>query len=809
MIARGLSANANLAPLFPRHGNDTAEHPLDGLVLLVKQVRQLARVAVHAQRQLRQVVGANREAVKVVGKLGRENHVGRNLAHDVDEQPLFAADEAVFRHDLQDHLGLADRPAKGNHDDGVGEAHVLPQPPDGAALEPEALPVARRVVPRGAAEAEHGVLLVGLELGAADEPGVLVGLEVAHADNGRPGVHGRAERRQALRQLVDKVVWLLGVSRRQGGDFAPRCFVLEPVKVDERHGVHLDGVADDKLHAREADAVAGEAPPAIRRGGIRQVEHDLGPRRRQARHVQGLGGDVGRAVVHEARCALGARNRHVLAAVQHVRGVSRADHGREAQLAADNGGVRGASAVVRDDGRRALHHGHPVRVRRAGDQDGVVDKLVQVPGALDEAEPSRDGGVADREARGEDAPLAAHLVYLEDGGVAGRVHRLRPGLDDKQLARHAVLGPLHVHGHAVVLLNRVRPAGELQDLLVAEDEGGLLGLGGADVARRSPLVLDVAVHHLDGLVAALLVDNRHQAPVHQERLEYLVLVRVDGALDDVLAQPPRRVDEHHLVEAAFRVDGKHDAGAAHVGAHHLLHADRERDAHVVEPPGLAVADGAVGEERGIAPAAGVQEGIAPRDVEIRLLLAGKARLGQVFCRGAGAHRDAQVLAVGLAAELAIRGLDGGRRAAGPGAAEEEAADLVAGLPEGQLAVLPFGYQRGGVLLDVVFAHVLPVHAGRGCESGRHLDSPVRQGGNHLADGGILAADQRTILPSYLVESEDEWLLGVLIVRLLAHFVSVLHREYAGKIFGIGASKRAGATALHSRSMFYESWMVAE
>ncbi|KAF5138997.1 hypothetical protein E5D57_002786 [Metarhizium anisopliae] len=808
MIARRLSAYANLAPLFPRHGNDTAEHPLDGLVLLVKQIRQLARVAVHPQRQLRQVVGANREAVKVVGKLGRENHVGRNLAHDVDEQPLFAADQAVFRHDLQDHPGLADRPAKGDHDDGVGEAHVLPEPPDGAALEPEALPVARRVVPRGAAEAEHGVLLVGLELGAADEPGVLVGLEVAHADNGRPGVHGRAERRQALRQLVDKVARLLGVSRREGGDLPPRLLVLEPVKVDERHGVDLDGVADDKLHAREADAVAWEAPPAICRGGIGQVEHDLGPGRRQAGHVQGLGGDVGRAVVHEARCALGAGNRHVLAAVQHVRGVSRADHGREAQLAADNGGVRGASAVVRDDGRRALHHGHPVRVCRAGDQDGVVHELVQVPGAFDEAEPSRDGCVADREARGEDAPLAAHLVYLEDGGVAAGVHRFRPGLDNKQLARHAVLGPLHVHGHAVVLLNRVRPAGELQDLLVAEDEGGLLGLGGADVARRSALVL-VAVHHLDGLVAALLVDDRHQAPVDQERLEYLVLVRVDGALDDVLAQPPRRVDEHHLVEAAFRVDGKHDAGAAHVGAHHLLHADRERDAHVVEPPGLAVADGAVGEERGVAPPAGVQEGIAPRDVEIRLLLAGKARLGQVFCRGAGAHRDAQVLPVGLAAELVIRGLDGGGRAAGPGAAEEEAANLVAGLAEGQLAVLPFGYQCGGVLLDVVSAHVLPVHAGRCCESGRHLDSPVRQGGNHLANRGILAADQRTILPSYLVESEDERLLGVLIVRLLAHFVSMLHLEYTGKVFGIGASKRAGATALHSRSMFYESWTVAE
>jgi hypothetical protein len=93
----------------------------------------------------------------------------------------------------------------------------------------------------------------------------------------------------------------------------------------------------------------------------------------------------------------------------------------------------------------------------------------------------------------------------------------------------------------------------------------------------------------------------------QQRLEHLVLVGIDRALHDVLAQPPGGIDDHHLVEAGLGVDGEHHPGAADVGAHHHLHADRQRHLQVVEALGLAVADGAVGEERGIAAPAGVEQ----------------------------------------------------------------------------------------------------------------------------------------------------------------------------------------------------------
>ena len=41
--------------------------------------------------------------------------------------------------------------------------------------------------------------------------------------------------------------------------------------------------------------------------------------------------------------------------------------------------------------------------------------------------------------------------------------------------------------------------------------------------------------------------------VRQERLEHLVFVGVDGALHDVLAQAPGRVDDHDLVESPLSV----------------------------------------------------------------------------------------------------------------------------------------------------------------------------------------------------------------------------------------------------------------
>ena len=162
----------------------------------------------------------------------------------------------------------------------VPETHLLAQAADRPALEREAVAVARRVVARGAAEAEHRILLLGLERGAADQIRVFVGLEVAHAHDDRLRIVGSRDAGEAAGQAVDEILGLVVVALGQFGDRALGILVLERVVVHQRHRMHLDVVADHEFHAREADAVGRNPPPAEGGRRVGEVEHDLGARRR-------------------------------------------------------------------------------------------------------------------------------------------------------------------------------------------------------------------------------------------------------------------------------------------------------------------------------------------------------------------------------------------------------------------------------------------------------------------------------------------------------------------------------------------------
>ena len=62
--------------------------------------------------------------------------------------------------------------------------------------------------------------------------------------------------------------------------------------------------------------------------------------------------EVGDALIDEADVALGAGDGDLLLVVEDVGGVAGADDRRQAELAADDRGMRGAPAVVGDDRRR-------------------------------------------------------------------------------------------------------------------------------------------------------------------------------------------------------------------------------------------------------------------------------------------------------------------------------------------------------------------------------------------------------------------------------------------------------------------------
>ncbi len=89
-------------------------------------------------------------------------------------------------------------PAEGNHDAQIGQAHGLAHPHQSRALQREAGGVGGVGVARRAPEAEHRIGLLGFEAGAADQPGVFVGLEVRQAHDHRPGIEGRGDGPDAL-----------------------------------------------------------------------------------------------------------------------------------------------------------------------------------------------------------------------------------------------------------------------------------------------------------------------------------------------------------------------------------------------------------------------------------------------------------------------------------------------------------------------------------------------------------------------------------------------------------------------------------
>ena len=76
-----------------------------------------------------------------------------------------------------------------------------------------------------------------------------------------------------------------------------------------------------------------------------------------------------------------------------------------------------------------------------------------------------------------------------------------------------------------------------------------------------------------------------------------------------------------------------------------LHADRKRDLHMIESLGLPVADGAVGEERGVATPAGIEERLLAANIEIALLLPGEACVRQILGRRAASDGHIELLAV--------------------------------------------------------------------------------------------------------------------------------------------------------------------
>ncbi|KAG0774949.1 hypothetical protein G6F22_013672 [Rhizopus arrhizus] len=353
----------------------------------------------------------------------------------------------------------------------------------------------------------------------------------------------------------------------------------------------------------------------------------------------------------EAGITFSAADGDQLAIFDDLGRVARTDHGRHAQLARDDRGVAGAATAVGDDGRGALHHRLPVGVGHVGDQHVARLHAVHVVQRLDHAGHARTDLGADGAALGQHvAALLGQREALDLGRVAARLHRFRARLHDEQLAADTVLGPLDVHRAAVVLFDDQGLLGQFLHVLVADREG--VAQFGRGVLDPDALAGDIRIHHADRLAAERAAQDRRLAGL-QGGLVDVVLVRVDRALHDHLAQAERRGDEHHVAEAGLGVQGEQHAGGTDAGTHHQLHAGRQEHVFMLEAVVHAIGDGAVVVQRGEHFLDLVHDIVGAGDVEEGFLLAGEGRIRQILGGGRRAHGHGHVAAAVVGAQLGV------------------------------------------------------------------------------------------------------------------------------------------------------------
>ena len=190
-----------------------------------KSKATIARIAVDAQRELGEVVGADREAVEQLGELVDQDDVVGDLAHDVDLEPVLAARAGRARPCRSSTRSASStRRQNGHHEHDVVEPHVLAHPAHGPrirARSPPRRPGGRSARRRGSRAS--GSPPCGSKSRAAEQAGVFVGLEV-----GQPHDHRAADRRRrrwcrrprpACRRRSRRAV---GIAAGQRGDRAPR-----------------------------------------------------------------------------------------------------------------------------------------------------------------------------------------------------------------------------------------------------------------------------------------------------------------------------------------------------------------------------------------------------------------------------------------------------------------------------------------------------------------------------------------------------------------------------------------------------------
>ena len=328
------------------------------------------------------------------------------------------------------------------------------------------------------------------------------------------GIERGGDHRDALRELIDEELRLVGVAGGKVFDLRFHRAGLQFVEVEQSERMNLDVGGDDEFLAGKADAVVGDERERKRFLGIADVHHHFGFRTAEAFEVGALHVELKASFIDKTRVALGAGYGDHLAVLQNLRAVFGADDGRHAQFAADDGGVAGAPAAIGDDGGGLFHDRLPVRIGLVGDQNLALLELADELRALDDAHRARGNLLADAASGDEHRPAMLEFVNLDHVHVALRLHSFRPGLEDEQFAGVSVLRPFDVHRRRVPFLGRVvvfddaGPAGELQDFLVGDRE--LRAVAGRDRNVLHHLSAADVINEFEFLCANDLLKDRFE-----------------------------------------------------------------------------------------------------------------------------------------------------------------------------------------------------------------------------------------------------------------------------------------------------------
>jgi hypothetical protein len=265
-----------------------------------------------------------------------------------------------------------------------------------------------------------------------------------------------------------------------------------------------------------------------------------------------------------------------LVTIAAARFIAGTDHGGDAEFAGDDRGVASAATAIGNDRGRAFHHRLPIRIGHVGDQHVALFHAVHLGGRLDQSHLPLPDLLPDRATAREHGGFLVEPVAPQAIGVAARLHGLGACLQDIDLAVFSVAAPLDVHRPLVMLFDRERVASELLGFRVADREAAPVLRRDVDGFHGLARATAVVVDHARGLGAQRLGQNR-RATGEEIGLVEIDLVGIHRALDDGLAKPVGRVDEHDLIEAGFGVEREHHARRAGVAANHALHAGGERD----------------------------------------------------------------------------------------------------------------------------------------------------------------------------------------------------------------------------------------